>query len=214
MHIGDEITRDDRITTNKQADDFQKTKKVKLKEYPLGKIEEMIVHEDDHRLVFDKPADLVMHPGTGHIEDISLHDIMKIYLQKNISKKKERQRKELNAFSNDDSPFKPSFCFRLDRDTSGIVIAAKTYPALQYLNKLIRERKTDKTYLAVVSGTFPAKKVIDTPLFKGFDKKTGKAKVFVNHEQGQSAKTEAKLLQSTNHPQLGAISLIQVKIFT
>jgi 23S rRNA pseudouridine955/2504/2580 synthase len=46
--------------------------------------------------------------------------------------------------------FHPSFCFRLDKDTSGIVIAAKTYTALQSLNEQIRERTTKKTYIAVV----------------------------------------------------------------
>jgi 23S rRNA pseudouridine955/2504/2580 synthase len=46
--------------------------------------------------------------------------------------------------------FKPSFCFRLDKDTSGVLIAAKQYEALQYLNKQIKERHIVKRYIVVV----------------------------------------------------------------
>jgi 23S rRNA pseudouridine955/2504/2580 synthase len=62
--------------------------------------------------------------------------------------------------------FTPSFGFRLDKDTSGIIVGAKDYEALQYLNKIIRERDVKKKYLAVVKGKAPKKLMIDKPLFK------------------------------------------------
>jgi 23S rRNA pseudouridine955/2504/2580 synthase len=64
------------------------------------------------------------------------------------------------------STFTPSFCYRLDKDTSGVIIAAITYPALQLLNELIRERKVSKVYHAIVVGDTPEKGSIDKPLFK------------------------------------------------
>ncbi len=62
--------------------------------------------------------------------------------------------------------FKPSFGFRLDKDTSGIIVGAKDYEALQYLNEIIRDRKVKKKYLAVVKGKAPRSMIIDKPLFK------------------------------------------------
>lgn len=75
---------------------------------------------------------------------MSLHDIMQAYLQQ-----KQQQ--------NTSQTFSPAFCFRLDKDTSGVIISAKTYDALQRLNQQIRERKVRKTYLAIVSGQTPTK---------------------------------------------------------
>lgn len=215
----DIITWDDTILTEKSAKNFKKNKAKKLKDYPLEKIQEILIHEDEHRLVFNKPADIVMHWWTWHTNDVCLNDMLKIYIKatsyklqvESLKNKQDNLKPQISSLK---SPFSPSFCFRLDRDTSGIIIAAKTYPALQYLNEQIRERKTTKQYLAIVNGIFPKEKTIDTPLFKWFDKKTGRAKVFVNHEQGQSAKTTAHLLKHIEHPKLGDISLLKVKIYT
>lgn len=90
----------------------------------------------------------------------------------------------------DSQTFNPSFCFRLDKDTSGLIISAKTYTALQLLNELIRDRKTRKTYLAIVIGEFKGLRTITKPLFIGFDKKSGKARTFVNEEKGKESETK------------------------
>ena len=79
--------------------------------------------------------------------------------------------------------FTPSFGFRLDKDTSGIIVGAKDYEALQYLNKIIRERETKKRYLAVVRGKAPKHLMIDKPLFKGFNATYERAQTFVNEEK-------------------------------
>jgi 23S rRNA pseudouridine955/2504/2580 synthase len=52
--------------------------------------------------------------------------------------------------STENTTFKPSFGYRLDKDTSGVLIAAKTYNALQYINEIIRDRKVDKWYETIV----------------------------------------------------------------
>ena len=110
--------------------------------------------------------------------------------------------------------FTPSFGYRLDKDTSGVLVAAKNYPALQYLNEVIRDREVNKTYYAVVGGIAPQHMVIEEPLFRGFNKKYGRAQMFVNHEMGIEAKTELWLDKTITHKDLGDISLIRVKLYT
>jgi 23S rRNA pseudouridine955/2504/2580 synthase len=94
----------------------------------------------------------VVHPGNKHLNDLTLHDFLDVYTEKVLKIRSDT--------------FKPSFAFRLDKDTSGIIIAGKNYEALKYLNDLIRQRKTDKTYLAIVKGKAPKHEIIDFPLFR------------------------------------------------
>ena len=117
-------------------------KKQKIKSYSIDNIKKMIIMEDTHRIVWNKPAGIVTHPGADHVNDMSLHDIMQSYLIQTGQKK-------------DSETFNPSFCFRLDKDTSGIIISAKTYDALQWLNEEIRLRHVTKQYLTIVGGHTP-----------------------------------------------------------
>ena len=185
----------------KKASDAQRSKKEKSTHYPLSDIQKILIFEDDNWLVCNKPSGIAMHPGQKHITDLSLHDIMKSYFQQT------EQKLATETFS-------PSFCFRLDRDTTGIVIAAKTYPALQHLNELIRERKTSKTYLAIVAGIFPEQATVDALLFKGFDKKSGRGKMFINKQKWVEARTDARLLYTRSHKDLWDISLVEVQLHT
>ena len=122
---------DEKISTEKKADQVLKKKEKKLLDIELPTLQEMLLHEDEHFLVRNKPAHTLIHPGDKHTTDVTLHDMMVSYL---------KQTKQRNA----SETYSPSFCYRLDKDTSGVVISAKTYAALQYLNQAIRERKTDK----------------------------------------------------------------------
>ena len=202
LQNGDTIERDDTILTEKKAWQVTKTKKQKKADLDISQIKELLIYEDEHWLVRNKPADIVTHPWTGHLLDLSMHDYVHTYLK-------------LTDQLPDSATFTPSFCFRLDKDTSGIIIAAKSYDALQLLNKLIRERKTHKQYLAIVAGSFPiTETIIDSPLFKGFDAKTWKAKTFVNEEKWQKAYTSAICVETIAHPELWTLSLVDVTIKT
>jgi 23S rRNA pseudouridine955/2504/2580 synthase len=79
--------------------------------------------------------------------------------------------------------FKPSFGYRLDKDTSGVLIAAKTYNALQYINKIIRDRKIDKFYMTIVAGIFPQKFESNKALEKTYNQNTDKAEVKVSEKR-------------------------------
>lgn len=141
-------------------------KERKMEKVDTKKVKEQILYEDEHRIVFDKPAGIPMHPGNKHRNDLSMND----YLEKYAEEYKT-------------ATFKPSFGYRLDRDTSGVLIAAKTYEALQYINSIIRERDIDKYYLALVVGKFPRHLVIDKPLTKTYNKASDRSQVRIDYDE-------------------------------
>jgi 23S rRNA pseudouridine955/2504/2580 synthase len=103
-----------------------------------------VLLEDEHLVAIDKPAGVAVHGGSG----VSFGVIEQM-----------RQARPAAKFL--------ELVHRLDRETSGILLLAKKRSALNKLQDQFRERETGKTYLALVSGAWPAnKKVIDQPLHK------------------------------------------------
>jgi RluA family pseudouridine synthase len=100
-----------------------------------------VLHEDDWIVVLDKPGGLVVHPGPGHYVGDTLLDLLRAHLP---------------VYFSPGSPFRPGFVHRLDRGTSGVLVAAKTHQAAKRLEASFREGGTRKTYLALVSGHLPA----------------------------------------------------------
>lgn len=80
--------------------------------------------------------------------------------------------------------FSPGICNRLDRNTSGIVVAGKTLPALQKMSELFRTREVEKYYLTIVKGAMTEKKEVDGYLLK--DAKTNKVTVYREEKKGSS----------------------------
>jgi len=165
----------------------------------LSMIEKNIIYEDKQRLVFNKPPHILMHPWSGS-KTITMNDWLYSYL--NL----ERQEKWQNILTQW-STFKPAFCYRLDKDTSGVLIAAKTYEALQYLNEKIRLREVTKWYIVVCAGKLPKSLIIDKPLFKWFHAEKGKAHMFVNHEKWLDSVTHIYSLTSKKDSFIGEMSL-------
>ncbi len=93
-----------------------------------------IVHEDEHLLVVDKPAGLVVHPSRGQQTGTLAHGLL-----------------ALGASGGD--PERPGIVHRLDRDTSGLLVVARSDEAHARLSTAIRERRVDREYLALVRGT-------------------------------------------------------------
>jgi 23S rRNA pseudouridine1911/1915/1917 synthase len=92
-----------------------------------------IVHEDEHLLVVDKPAGLVVHPS-GPEERVTLaHGLV-----------------SLGAAGGE--PERPGLVHRLDRDTSGLLLVARSEGAYEALSTAIRERRVERRYLALVRG--------------------------------------------------------------
>lgn len=113
-------------------------------ERPAPAREFPILLEDEHLIALDKPAGVAVHGGSG----VSFGVIEQL-----------RQARPQAKFL--------ELVHRLDRETSGILLVAKKRSALTHLQDQFRERETGKTYLALVTGAWPAnKKVIDQPLHK------------------------------------------------
>lgn len=104
-----------------------------------------ILYEDADLLVVDKPAGLVIHPAYKH-PDGTLFDAVSAYVQ-------------------GQGAAKPCLLHRLDKDTSGAILLAKTGSARRYLVRQFEQRTIRKTYLALVCGALhPASGQIDAPL--------------------------------------------------
>ena len=101
-----------------------------------------IVYEDDDILVVSKPAGLLTHPEKSSDKDTLIDQILYYLYQKG------------QYLPEADSSFTPALCNRLDRNTSGIVIAGKTLKGVQAVNETIRSHKLDKYYLTLVKRKF------------------------------------------------------------
>lgn len=138
--IGDEITlwlSDETITKFAGVQDFQKT------DYNFD-----IIYEDADILLINKPAGILSQKAQPN--DISLNEQMISYLLD----KGELTGEMLKSF-------KPSVVNRLDRNTSGLIAAGKTLPALQALSQLFKERSMHKYYLCLVKGEIKEKKILE-----------------------------------------------------
>ncbi len=117
-----------------------------------------VVYEDENLLICDKPVGLSCHADDTQ-ETGTLIDHIKAYLVQ----KGEYRPKEENSFA-------PALCNRIDRNTSGLVIAAKNAVALRQLNEMIRERRVEKGYLALCHGKAPTREGIRLFLKKDGEK--------------------------------------------
>ena len=157
-----------------------------------------IVYEDEHILLVDKRPGVAVHPHDGAEYGRTLIDHIQAYLYQ----KKEWKPREENAFT-------PSLCNRIDRNTGGIVIAAKTAEALRVMNQKIKDRELDKRYLAIVEGTpKPREGSLKGYLFKDAKKN----RVFVTNTPqagSKSCQTNYKVLASRN-----GLSLVECELIT
>ena len=156
-----------------------------------------IVYEDENILLADKKPGVLCH-SAGQWDYNTLIAHIQAYA---YQKGEWRPREEIS--------FAPALCNRIDRNTGGIVIAAKTTEALRILNQKIRDRELDKRYLAVVEGTpRPETGVLKGYLFKD----AVKNRVFVTDTPQKGAKTcETRYRTLTKR---GGLSLVECELIT
>ena len=97
----------------------------------------VILYEDEHFLAVNKPPDLVVHPSHGHARGTLVNALL-YHCRQHVS--------DLNG------PLRPGIVHRLDRDTSGVILCAKTNAAHAALAAQFKDRRIHKEYLAVVRG--------------------------------------------------------------
>ena len=141
-----------------------------------------VVHEDDDLVVVDKPAGVVVHPGAGNESGTLVQALA-------------------GRAAGGEDPERPGIVHRLDRDTSGLLVVAKSETAYAELARMIREREVTRRYLALVDGRPPAAAgTIDAPL--GRDRRrrtvmssdTDKPRVAVTHFELAEALPRTTLL--------------------
>ena len=156
-----------------------------------------ILYEDENILLADKKPGVLCH-SAGKWDYNTLIANIQAYL----AQKGEWRPKEEHAFT-------PALCNRIDRNTGGIVIAAKNAEALRILNEKIRDREIEKYYLCAVSGRpKPDRGRLENELFKD----AVKNQVFVKAKPepgSRSAVTEYQVLMSK-----GGLSLVECRLLT
>ncbi|MBO4421912.1 MAG: RluA family pseudouridine synthase [Clostridia bacterium] len=156
-----------------------------------------VVYEDENVIICDKRPGLLSHPDDQG-DNNTLIEHIKAYLYKKGEYEPEKE-----------NSFVPSLCNRIDRNTGGLVIAAKNAAALRDMNEMIRARKVSKYYLCAVHGVPPQKEATLTAyLYK--DTKNNTVTVYDKPKQGRvKIVTGYKVLAEKN----GA-SLLEVRLYT
>ena len=167
------------------------------KTVPAAKRHFGIVYEDDEILVVSKPAGLLTHPERSSDTDTLIDQVLYYLYQKG------------QYTPAAESSFTPALCNRLDRNTSGIVIAGKTLQAVQAANEIIRSRKLNKFYLTLVAGEIHEAGEITAYLTKDAEKN----QVRISKREGSGARTMTKYrplahqirahMQAIGHPVAG-----------
>jgi 23S rRNA pseudouridine955/2504/2580 synthase len=137
-----------------------------------AEIRQMVIHKDDHVIVLNKPPGLAVQGGTGterHVD--GMLDALRFGYEE-----------------------RPRLVHRLDKDTSGLLLIARTGLAAARLGRSFRDRETEKLYWAVVVGTPPKPEgAIDLPLAKRPGARDREL-MQVDHKEGRKALTHFRVL--------------------
>ncbi len=156
-----------------------------------------IVYEDENILLCDKPQGLLSHPDENEYNDTAITRIKRYLYEKK------------EYLPDNEISFTPALVNRIDRNTSGIIIAAKNAEALRILNEKLKNRELHKLYLCVIIGAPKEKEGI----LKGFLEKNEKQnRVYVSNTKTNNSKeitTKYKVLSSK-----GGLSLTEIELLT
>jgi 23S rRNA pseudouridine1911/1915/1917 synthase len=145
-----------------------------------------IIYEDEDVVVIDKPAGLVVHPAAGHDRGTLVNALL-------------GRIPDLEGIGGE---VRPGIVHRLDKDTSGLIVAAKNDRALRFLQAQFKARTIKKMYLALVEGLVePREGIIDAPIGRS---KSDRKKMAVTRE-GRSARTRYRVRQIFRQPDLTLI---------
>lgn len=156
----------------------------------------IVAYEDEHILIIDKPFGMVVHEDANE-QTHTLVNYIKAYLYQ----KGEYRPEEEHSFT-------PALCNRIDRNTGGLVIAAKTAEGLRVMNQKIKNNEIQKQYLCILHGTpNPKEGTLEGYLYKDCDK--NKVTVFSAPKEGtKKAVTNYRVIEEKQPYCLAEITLI------
>jgi 23S rRNA pseudouridine955/2504/2580 synthase len=156
-----------------------------------------IIYEDEHILLVNKKAGVLCHSDGGWSYNTLIAQIQAYLYQKRVWRPREEH------------AFAPALCNRIDRNTSGIVIAAKNAEALRIMNDKIKDREIEKYYLTIVHGQpKPTSGRLEGYIFKD----AVKNQVYVSKKSqigSKSAVTEYRTIKTK-----GSLSLLECRLIT
>ena len=154
-----------------------------------------VLYEDEHLLVIDKRAGIIVHPANGNPVNTIVNAVLFRYGNDEFEKMT-------------DSDMRPGIVHRLDKDTSGALIVAKTAEAQSRLKTMFQNHEIKKIYLAIILGTMEERRgAIDLPIGRHPSNPLKRAIV----EGGREALTEYRTVAATHD---AAASLVKVRLHT
>lgn len=145
-----------------------------------------VVYVDDSVAVIDKPIGLVVHPGAGTTSSTLAHGLLARFPE----------------MADVGPPERPGIVHRLDRDTSGLLVCARTNDALSYLSEELANRSMHRSYLTIVAGCPEATTgTVDAPIGRS---RRSRTKMTVTQD-GREARTHYEVLETWHQPILASL---------
>lgn len=181
--------------TDETIDKFRSSKNIEASGKATHKISLDVVYEDENVIIVNKPAGVLSQKAKKN--DISMNE----YIIEYLLDTKQLSENELETF-------KPGICNRLDRNTSGLLIAGKSLLGLHVMSDMLKDRTFGKYYITVVSGEINGKTKIKGYLTK--DSKSNKVKIYDKPlKESSYIETEYECLKTN-----GKYTILKVKLIT
>lgn len=202
---------DDAVSINGTSSDLSKARRLRIgervrvvmrvpeREQPLQPeaIPLVVLYEDEHLAIIDKPAGLVVHPAPGNWSGTLVHALAHRY-----------------GIQDSNNPDRPGIVHRLDKGTSGVMVVARHRVAHDALAELFAERAVDKDYLAITVGSPAASGahagVIDAPISRDRANRL-RMSIVPENEGGRPARSTYQVLTRDNR---GFLHVVHVRIHT
>lgn len=154
------------------------------------KIQLDIVYEDSYIVVINKPAGMVVHPGAGNVAGTLVNALLE----------------HCSFLSDLGGEIRPGIVHRLDKDTSGLIVAAKTNEVHRILSKQLEERTLSRIYTAIIWGNIGQEKgEIKAPIGRSFN---DRKKMAIRYFSGRDAVSFFRVLKSFDISDLVEVSLM------
>lgn len=158
-----------------------------------------IIYEDENIIIVNKKAGLIVHPDDNFQTDCLINRIKNYLFEK----------KEYNPLK--ENTFAPSLVNRIDRNTCGMVIAAKNSESLRILNQKMKSREIHKSYICITCGNFKKK----SDILKGFLEKNNKLnKVYIKKDNFKTDSSKTILTKYNTIESGKNFSLTEVELLT